>query len=125
MKYTIWLAFLSIALLSACSNSAETQPVVPSAPDVSMTGETSQTPTTPSSKAYTAAEVAIHKSSSSCWSIVNDKVYDFTSWIEKHPGGPEAIIKICGIDGTDILHKQHGMSKDSMISKYYVGDLTK
>lgn len=114
MKYPIWLAFLSIILLSACGRSRETQPIINSNPVSVVSWAT-----------YTATDVASHNSSRSCWSIIDDKVYDFTSWVEKHPGGPEAILKICGIDGTEILHKQHGTSKDTMLTPYYIGDLAK
>ncbi len=79
---------------------------------------------TPTSPSYTAADVASHSTSRSCWTIVNNKVYDITSYIERHPGGPEAILKICGKDGTSTLHRQHGTSKDNSLQKYYLWDLT-
>src|SRR5690242_3032626 len=58
-------------------------------------------------KTYTLAEVATHKNNSSCWTAINGKVYDLTSWINRHPGGPERILNICGTDATDAFNIQH------------------
>jgi len=57
---------------------------------------------------YSIAEIAIHNSASSCWSIIEGGVYDLTSWIEKHPGGQSAIRLICGVDGTKSFIGKHG-----------------
>lgn len=57
---------------------------------------------------YTAAEVATHNSVSSCWSIIDGNVYDLTAWIPQHPGGEQAILSLCGVDGTTAFHNQHG-----------------
>ena len=56
----------------------------------------------------TAAAVAMHMDATSCWSIINDDVYDLTAWIPKHPGGPDAILKLCGVDGSERFNGQHG-----------------
>ncbi len=58
-------------------------------------------------KTYTLAEVALHASSSSCWSVVNGGVYDLTNWIKQHPGGADKIIAICGKDGSASFNSQH------------------
>jgi cytochrome b involved in lipid metabolism len=91
----------------------------PKPPVVEVPVDPTPTPT-PTSPSYTTADVAAHSTSNSCWSIVNGKVYNITSYIEKHPGGPEAILKICGKDGTSTLHRQHGTSKDNSLQKYYL-----
>ncbi|MDO8592676.1 MAG: cytochrome b5 domain-containing protein [bacterium] len=75
--------------------------------------------------AYTAAEVAAHGSSTDCWTIVSGKVYNLTSYIPFHPGGPGAIIGLCGHDGTAAfsgIHSGSG-SANSMLASLYVGDL--
>ncbi|MEK7509371.1 MAG: cytochrome b5-like heme/steroid binding domain-containing protein [Patescibacteria group bacterium] len=58
--------------------------------------------------AITAAEVARHSTRASCWSSINGNVYDLTSWIPKHPGGEQAILQLCGTDGSAKFNKQHG-----------------
>lgn len=66
-------------------------------------------------KTYTLADVALHNTPESCWSAVNGAVYDLTGAIDKHPGGPEAIKKICGTDGSALFTKQHdGQEKPNM-----------
>lgn len=56
---------------------------------------------------YTAAEVAANNNASSCWTIVNNTVYDVTSFISQHPDGSEKILSICGIDGSSAFDTQH------------------
>lgn len=56
------------------------------------------------------AEVKKHNSKQDCWSIVNGKVYNLTSYVAKHPGGPGVISNICGKDGTNAFANQHGSS---------------
>lgn len=78
-------------------------------------------------KVYTLADVILHSSEASCWSVVNDKVYDLTAWISKHPGGSKAILSICGKDGTSAFIGQHeGDSKpEEKITTFYIGALTR
>lgn len=56
----------------------------------------------------TASEVASHADGASCWSIINGSVYDLTSWIPQHPGGSQAILQLCGKDGSAKFNAQHG-----------------
>ncbi len=60
------------------------------------------------SPSYTLAQVQTHSGSSSCWTIVGTNVYNLTQWINSHPGGPEAILSICGKNGTAAFEAQHG-----------------
>jgi hypothetical protein len=60
---------------------------------------------------YAMTEVAAHKDSSSCWSVIDGAVYDLTRWIAKHPGGRQAIVQLCGKDGTAKFHGQHADNK--------------
>ena len=57
---------------------------------------------------YTLAQVAAHNNKSNCWTTINGGVYNVTSWIGEHPGGAQAIISLCGIDGSDAYNGQHG-----------------
>lgn len=63
---------------------------------------------TEESEGMSAAEVAMHNNATSCWSIINGNVYDLTSWIPQHPGGPQAILQLCGTDGSAKFNGQHG-----------------
>ncbi len=66
-------------------------------------------PTIPNPSAgYTRAQVALHASAASCWTIVQGSVYDVTGWILQHPGGASAITSLCGVDGSAAFSGQHG-----------------
>ncbi len=60
---------------------------------------------------FPLAEVSKHNNSTDCWSAINGKVYNLTSWISKHPGGSSAIISLCGIDGSTAYNGVHGQQK--------------
>lgn len=60
-----------------------------------------------SNNTFTMADVAIHKSQSDCWTVVDGAVYDVTSWISKHPGGAGAIVSMCGVDASSAFIDQH------------------
>ena len=69
-------------------------------------------PTTPKTtptiaNEYTMTQVMTHNSSTSCWTVVSESVYDVTSFINKHPGGSGAIKSLCGKDGTSSFENQH------------------
>jgi cytochrome b involved in lipid metabolism len=55
----------------------------------------------------TAAEVAQHNTASDCWSVVNGNVYDLTTYLPRHKGGPGVLTGICGKDGTSAFTGQH------------------
>lgn len=76
---------------------------------------------------YTLAQVAANSTQGSCWSIVNGVVYNITSYIKNHPGGVNAISKICGRDGTSTFSNQHGGSSSIavILSTYKIGILYK
>jgi len=82
--------------------------------------------TNTNSNPYTVNTVATHNSLSSCWSIVSGKVYNLTSYINKHPGGQEQILAICGKDGTSLFEGQHGgnMKIENILSSFYLGNLS-
>lgn len=77
-------------------------------------------------KTYTLADVILHNSEASCWSAVNNKVYDLTSWISKHPGGRKEILSICGKDGTFAFMDEHEGDRkpEEKLAAFYVGALT-
>lgn len=40
--------------------------------------------------------IAKHKSADSCWLVIHGKVYDVTSFLDKHPGGRAILLKQAG-----------------------------
>jgi hypothetical protein len=66
------------------------------------------TPTaTPTVTGYTMAQVRANNTARSCWTVIDDVVYDLTKWISNHPGGSSAILFLCGTDGTNAFSAQH------------------
>ena len=107
------------------------KPAVSAAPtaSASATPKPSVTPTAAATVAagYTMAQVKANKSASKCWSVINEKVYDLTAWINAHPGGSGAIVSLCGTDGTqDFLAMHRNQSKpESRLSAFLLGPLAK
>ena len=82
-------------------------------------------PATPDPNSFSLADVAKHNSVSDCWSAIRGNVYNLTSWIERHPGGPQPIIGLCGKDGTALYEGAHGNAKRpaSMLILLKIGSL--
>lgn len=74
-----------------------------------------------------ASVVAQHSVRTNCWSSINGNVYDLTSWIPKHPGGEQAILQLCGKDGSAKFNGQHGgdSSKQAILTGFKVGVLAR
>jgi cytochrome b involved in lipid metabolism len=100
------------------ANKQQPKPTASASPSATATQE-------PSSKGITRAEVASKNSSSSCWTIIGNKVYDVTEFIGKHKGGSGRIENLCGKDGTSNFRGQHGTSggPNLTLDRYYIGDL--
>ena len=92
-------------------------------PSPSASPTPSPTLTTQSPVGFTRSQVEANNTSTKCWSIINDNVYDLTKWIKSHPGGQSAITFICGKDGTDAFLAQHrGQSSPfSRLASFYIG----
>ncbi len=100
---------VSVATSTPATTTAKTPAHKPT-PAPTPTPKPTPTPTptpTPAPQGYTLAQVATHDSASSCWTAINGKVYDLTSWISKHPGGRAAILSLCGRDGSAAYNDQH------------------
>ncbi len=80
---------------------------------------------TPQEKTYSMTEVASHKDANSCWTTINGNVYDVTSWIDQHPGGSQAILSLCGIDGSAAFNGQHGGQRrpEAELQSFIIGQL--
>ncbi|KAJ5550206.1 hypothetical protein N7535_001856 [Penicillium sp. DV-2018c] len=49
----------------------------------------------------TFAEIAKHNTKKDLYLIVNDKVYDCSSFVDEHPGGEEVLLDVGGQDSTE------------------------
>ena len=84
-------------------------------------------------KSYDLTEIAKHVQPTDCWFAVEGKVYDVTPFIasQKHPG-KDAILQGCGKDATELFNTRpmgsgtpHSDKARSMITNFYIGELTK
>lgn len=75
-------------------------------------------------KLFTIGEVKKHNKKDDAWTIIENKVYNITSWIPKHPGG-QIIMKAVGKDATQLFldngHPEY--VKKTILPKYYIGNL--
>ena len=80
------------------------------------------TPTSNSS-ALTMDQVKKNNTASRCWSVINGNVYNLTNWISPHPGGEDAITRLCGTDGTKVFSNQHqgDPQAESRLSGFLLG----
>jgi cytochrome b involved in lipid metabolism len=72
-------------------------------------------------------QVRANSTAQSCWTVVDDYVYNLTSWINSHPGGSGAILFLCGTDGTNAFKAQHAnQGQPAMrLDSYKLGPLNK
>ncbi len=84
-----------------------------------------QTQSQTEEKFYTMTQVAQHNSKESCWSVIRGEVYDLTQWIDKHPGGSDKILALCGKDGTQAFENKHGGQEkpEKALKQFKIGKL--
>jgi len=58
----------------------------------------------------------------SVWTIIHDKVYDVTKFLDEHPGGEEILIENAGVDSTENFEDVgHSSDAREMLEEYYIG----
>lgn len=99
-KTNVVLITIAIGIISigVYVGSQQVRPMTSTTPDNSTTAGQNLTPT----------QVATHNTATSCYTIINGAVYDLTTWITQHPGGPDVIVGLCGRDGTEAFSNAHG-----------------
>jgi len=108
----IWTAVVAgVVLMSLVPQSSPTFPGSVSASNATTSG------------GLTLAEMAKHNSSSDCWVVVEDGIYNVTSLIDTHPGGREAILKYCGTNATEVFFREHTQKDYEVLQTYYIGTI--
>jgi hypothetical protein len=114
--------FLAASLLSGCGDGGSALSQTP-------TGAATRQPTESGANVVlSAAEVAKHNSSSDCWLIIENKVYDVSEYLGTHPGGRDIIIQYCGTEATHAFETKgfganHSKTAWSHLDSIYLGDL--
>jgi cytochrome b involved in lipid metabolism len=73
---------------------------------------------------YTAEEVAKHADKSSCWLVIDGKVYAVEKFLSEHPGGEDVLLETAGRDATrEFEDVGHSKSAREQLREFYIGDL--
>ena len=111
---------------------APSQSAAPAAPSQSAVPSQSAAPSkspaasqSSSGPTFTLAEVKKNNNDKNCWTIVDENVYNLTTWIKSHPGGENAILSLCGVDGTSAFKSKHTGSPGPVgqLDSYKIGKL--
>lgn len=138
MNKLIVILAMAIAVVSGCGKAQTVPdastgqsvpvdaPVVEQAQPADTSAQNISSSSLSVSLAFTPSEVAQHASAGDCWQIISGKVYDVTSYVNDHPGGP-SILQGCGTDSTAMFNGvgKHAGKAASMLAQYYKGDLKK
>ncbi|KAF8793022.1 uncharacterized protein LOC129968152 [Argiope bruennichi] len=73
---------------------------------------------------YTLSEVAVHCNRNDCWIVVEDYVYDVTSFLDSHPGGFDVLMEHAGRDATVAFYGAgHLPNTENLLKPFLVGSL--
>lgn len=95
------------------------------------TKEKAKIMTVPTTRIITLREIETKNKEKECWMTINNKVYDFTSYIDKHPAPKSVFLKYCGKEATKAyndkggLGESHTKNADKLMEKYLIGVLKK
>lgn len=56
---------------------------------------------------YTLDDISRHDKADDCWFVIGYIVYDLSTFIYKHPGGPNILLAEAGKDITNLFHSSH------------------
>ena len=77
---------------------------------------------------YSLSDVAKHSTEKDCWMAIENKVYDLTAYLAKHPAGPATMLPWCGSEAT-VGMRTKGIGADhsdfawKQLDTYFVGTL--
>ncbi|CAH1173568.1 unnamed protein product [Phaedon cochleariae] len=73
---------------------------------------------------YSLADVKKHNDKNSTWLVINNHVYDVTSYLLEHPGGEEVLLEHAGQECTeDFEDVGHSSDARELMQKYRIGEL--
>jgi delta8-fatty-acid desaturase len=74
---------------------------------------------------FTMAEVAKHNTIDDCWIILDNRCYDITRYVSKHPGGVGPVVNMAGKDATDVFANYHAARVyKQLLPAFLVGEVT-
>ncbi|MBP6866522.1 MAG: hypothetical protein KBC12_03205 [Candidatus Pacebacteria bacterium] len=111
------LAVLPTDFISSISNSSQTTDITP----VGTTNGVSPIVAVDPKNLLTLENIANHNTAGDCYLIVNDAVYNVSTYINQHPGGVRNITSRCGSEATKVFSTIHSNFAWNLLKKYYVG----
>ena len=63
---------------------------------------------------YTMKEVNKHTTKEDCWLVIDNMIYDITSFLNIHPGGSGILMTVGGKDATEYFEELH---KEEILTK--------
>ncbi len=83
------------------------------------------TSTSTEPRQITMDELKLHNKDGDCWLCINDKVYDVSVYMAKHPGGSDLLLDNShGKNATQPYEDaDHSKRAREMLKTYYIGDL--
>jgi cytochrome b involved in lipid metabolism len=76
------------------------------------------------SDSFSLAEISKHNSRYDCYLIINNNVYDVSSYISYHPAGSRTITSRCGKEVTGIFARIHSNRAWDLLKKYKIGTIS-
>ncbi|KAF3070068.1 Cytochrome b5 [Trichoderma lentiforme] len=75
-------------------------------------------------KSFSVEEVAKHATKADLYTIIHKKVYDVSTFVEKHPGGEEILTDVGGRDATEEYDDAgHSEKADRLLKALYIGEV--
>jgi len=71
---------------------------------------------------YSWEEIHKHTGRDDCWMVIHGKVYDVSSWVERHPGG-DLIMQGAGREATPFFVPYHPTKVTALLKKYEIGEV--
>lgn len=73
---------------------------------------------------YTLDEVKEHDCDEDCWIVIDNKVYDITTYLDYHPGGKVFVLQSAGQEATQKFNEsEHSNTARDLLKKYLIGVL--
>ncbi|PGG97235.1 hypothetical protein GX51_07434 [Blastomyces parvus] len=66
-------------------------------------------------KSFSKMEVSSHNKDGDIWVIIDEEIYDISTFQDEHPGGKKILLSVAGGDATKKFHKYH---RQGILSKY-------
>ena len=69
----------------------------------------------------TTIEVSKHNTVNDCYLIVKGSVYSMATFVDKHPGGRQKILDMCGKEASSIFSAIHSNFAWNLLKDFYIG----